>query len=483
MNVALRPVVLEDAQLIFDWQNIPNVRRFFRNPEMPQWREHVEWLSKGLKDQSKYLFVITCDSKPSGFLHLTRTDSAEFEISILVSPDWQGKGVASQSLHEIRRLFPFVTMHAVVHAKNLASQKLFSSCGFVKTDKHTYTHSPSVTGRSCVIRANSGIGVGLGHLRRCMELAKVLRENNWKVFFIEPPDSEALDLLCREGFETIITSDEAHAICQSAEGANLLLVDHYDINISVIAYCDCRTWKLAVFEDIGNRSLPVDIAINGSPSAKNIDFFSSGVKNAFAGTEYQIIRDDLRRLNRKINIENPKNILVTIGAGDPYCLLGGMIALFENYVCSVRHEVKFDIVVGPQVKEAYESGNEAITVHVSPDNMAELISNSDLAVSASGQTLMELLFAGVPTVALCLTENQLENIEALEYEKCVISAGRIDVGDWQSRLIDLLDLLINDVVLRRRLSKSARSMIDGKGAERIAAKIQELVGIERKIVG
>ena len=481
MNVALRPVVLEDAQQIFEWQINPNVRFFFRNPRPPEWHEHLEWLSNSLQDNSKYLFLITCDSQSSGFLHLTRIKNITFEISIIVSPDWQGKGVAKEALFIVRKLFPFLTMQAQICTGNTSSQELFLSCGFTKTGEDSYLSLPVKADLSCIIRANSGIDVGLGHLRRCLELAKVLRDNHWSVFFMELPDSGAIQLIERLGFNTIIISDEPETICRSAEGVGLLLIDHYDLDVQALASFTSRNWKLAVFEDLGNRLLPVDIVINGSPSAKDMNFAELGVKTALTGVEYQIIRDDLRHLKSEVNIKSPKNILVTIGAGDPSHLLGTLITLCEKYIYSYRSNIRFNIVVGSQVQEFYESECEAITIYHSPENMAELISTSDIAVSASGQTLMELLYVGVPTVALCLAENQIKNIQALESEKCIISAGRTDGDEWEKKLISSLDSLLDDVKLRQNLSENAHHLIDGKGAERVTYKLIENVENDKPI--
>jgi UDP-2,4-diacetamido-2,4,6-trideoxy-beta-L-altropyranose hydrolase len=481
MNVALRPVIFEDAQQIYEWQNIPNIRFFFRNPSPPKWEEHIQWLSNSLQDQSKYLFLITCDSQPGGLLHLTRIENITYEISIIVAPEWQGKGVAKEALFNVRKLFPFLVIQAEINSGNTVSQNLFLSCGYIKKGTDTYLNSPVEKSLSCVIRANSGVGVGLGHLRRCLELSKVLRDNHWSVFFVEPPESNAIQLIEHTGFSTIIVNDESESICRSAVGARLLLIDHYELDIQTFASFSERTWKLAVFDDLGNRLIPVDVVINGSPSAQNMNFSRLGAEVVLAGPEYQVIRDDLIHLKPEVDIESPKSILVTIGAGDPHHLLETLILLFEKNFCHFGMDIRFNIIVGPQVKESYVTNNEAISIHYSPDNMAELISTSDIAVSASGQTLMELLFVGVPTVALCLADNQIENIQALESEKCIISAGRVDKNNWEETLVSSLVSLLEDVSLRQKLSINARRMIDGKGAERIVSKFLEKVGDDKAI--
>ena len=476
MIVDLRPVALEDARQIFKWQIHPGIRQFFRNTNPPEWQDHLDWIKKNLANQNKYLFLITADSFACGFLHLTRIGLAEFEVSILVSAEWQGKSIAKNGLLILRKKFPLSIFRAEVKKENIASKKLFLSAGFEQIADNQYVAFPNKERGSCVIRANSGKGVGLGHLRRCLELALKLQQKDCYVLFIDPQDHDIHRIVTSFGFDVINSPDQEHAICQTAEGADILLIDHYELNITAIAQCPYRTWKLAVFEDMGKRELPVDMAINGSPSAYNMDLSKLGAKETLVGPDFQIIRSDLRNLSFSRELDRrPTECLVTIGASDGNGFLNNLAIFVEQEICPRWKNLHINLVVGPEVSRVPVIRVREITVHHAPENMAELIAASDIALSASGQTLTELLYSAVPTIAICLAENQLENIRAFEKENCIISVGSVKSKDWKEEVLQAFSRLMLDTALRKELSNNATRLIDGRGAERIASVLMGYV--------
>jgi RimJ/RimL family protein N-acetyltransferase len=68
------------------------------------------------------------------------SDPLIFEVSILLDPIHQKKGVAKQTLLALRRLVPFGVFIAFIQAENTASRHLFLSVGYrpTKTDDYYY---------------------------------------------------------------------------------------------------------------------------------------------------------------------------------------------------------------------------------------------------------------------------------------------------------------------------------------------------------
>ena len=176
----------------------------------------------------------------------------------------------------------------------------------------TNKSSPGRATCSCFIRANSGAGIGLGHVRRCLGLALELEKLGCCVQFLEPRGSASSDVIKQAGLDVVQCADSELSICQSATEADILLIDHYDLNITRIARCSPRPWKLAVFEDMGTRKIPVDLAINGSPSAYTMNLSGLGARRVLAGPDYQIIRSDLRSLaSTRCKKTTPTECLIT----------------------------------------------------------------------------------------------------------------------------------------------------------------------------
>ena len=98
------------------------------------------------------------------------------------------------------------------------------------------------------------------------------------------------------------------------------------------------------------------------------------------------------------------------------------------------------------------------------------MSNIDLAISASGQTLYELACVGIPTIAIGIIENQVNNIK--NWQKI----GFIEYAGWwnNERLLDnILEKIdyLNDKNVRKDKNLIGTRAIDGKGSLRIAKNI------------
>ena len=99
--------------------------------------------------------------------------------------------------------------------------------------------------------------------------------------------------------------------------------------------------------------------------------------------------------------------------------------------------------------------------------MASLMLGSDVAISAAGQTLNELACLGVPTVAVCIDEDQRPNYEAYLRAGCLTREISWDDRRLERRIADALKDMEGGAV-RRHVSRMGQSIIDGKGVERLS---------------
>lgn len=134
--ITLRLAKPHDEKLILTWQQHPTTRRFSRNPKVPTGAEHQRWFKARLADPDCLLTLIVVDDTPAGVLRLdplpkqTTGSAPVFEISILVSPDYRGLGVASEALWFARRWRQNAIIVAEVLPGNEASAALFAAAGY-----------------------------------------------------------------------------------------------------------------------------------------------------------------------------------------------------------------------------------------------------------------------------------------------------------------------------------------------------------------
>ncbi len=130
--LSLRRAAPSDCDLLLGWQRHPDVRRFARNPAVPDADEHASWFADRLGRGGCYLNVVTVDEEPAGMLRLDRLDAERrgYEVSILTAPGYRGRGVARAALGQARHLARGETLWAWVAEENAASHALFRSAGF-----------------------------------------------------------------------------------------------------------------------------------------------------------------------------------------------------------------------------------------------------------------------------------------------------------------------------------------------------------------
>lgn len=96
----------------------------------------------------------------------------------------------------------------------------------------------------------------------------------------------------------------------------------------------------------------------------------------------------------------------------------------------------------------------------------EIMLESDIAISAGGQTLCELARVGVPTIGICVTDNQLGIIKEWGKTGFLEYAGLYNKNNIIVKIDKLLKNLEN-IKIRKDKSKIGRKFVDGTGAKRI----------------
>jgi spore coat polysaccharide biosynthesis predicted glycosyltransferase SpsG len=109
------------------------------------------------------------------------------------------------------------------------------------------------------------------------------------------------------------------------------------------------------------------------------------------------------------------------------------------------------------------------------------LADCDAAIVAGGVTLLEACAAGVPTVALAVVPAQRPAIRALSGSGAVVdAAGLASTHPGRVRATRAVARLLADRALAGRLSRRARAMVDGRGAQRVARAIRALVAGGRR---
>lgn len=134
LHIHLRPVTPSDAKYIFDLQQLPETRKFARQPKPPQWEEHLIWFKNKLSNPSCIFSVVQANKVDAGIARLDFDTQGkpwpQYEVSIFLDPKFYGQGIASAALKELSLMVPFANIKAFVMEENLASKKTFERAGY-----------------------------------------------------------------------------------------------------------------------------------------------------------------------------------------------------------------------------------------------------------------------------------------------------------------------------------------------------------------
>ena len=349
-----------------------------------------------------------------------------------------------------------------------------------------------------VIRADANSKIGMGHVMRCLSVADALVKRGEEVLFVTADDTP-VPLLTKKGVPyRVLHTDYADMeaelpelwevlseLPQGAESPDAalaqkntsILVDSYYVTEKYLAALKKRITTIYM-DDIYAFSYPVDMLINYNIYGEEMGYEKDA---AFAdtklllGTEYVPLREEFSAAEQQRTAADG-GILITTGGSDSFNLAGQLLTEAMKY--DALKEKEYHVVSGslnPHIGElqalAEKHGN--IHIHCNVTNMAELMAESEVALSAGGSTLYELCAMGVPVIAFSFAENQERLVQTFVKRGIAQYGGnyRTDGNKMIQNTIAGLETLLEDENLRTEYRKKARTLVDGKGADWIAEAI------------
>ena len=91
-RMRLRPVTIEDTDLLLVWRNDLQTRMASHITEEIKRDIHVSWLTRSLDNPSRRLFIAEEDGVPVGTVRADYSDGV-YELSWIVAPHARGRGV------------------------------------------------------------------------------------------------------------------------------------------------------------------------------------------------------------------------------------------------------------------------------------------------------------------------------------------------------------------------------------------------------
>ncbi len=142
--IILRPAKKSDIKQVYDWQILPETRRYALIKDIPTWKEHQDWMISKLTLKSNFFYIIESfvTRESIGVVRLDKKNDELYIISIFICPHYFGQGYAKKALRYIDLIHPNITIRATVLKENTASQRLFMGENYTKIAFDTFIRSP-----------------------------------------------------------------------------------------------------------------------------------------------------------------------------------------------------------------------------------------------------------------------------------------------------------------------------------------------------
>jgi spore coat polysaccharide biosynthesis predicted glycosyltransferase SpsG len=332
-----------------------------------------------------------------------------------------------------------------------------------------------------VIFTEGGNKIGFGHLTRCLSLHQAFESNSITSKLIIYGDSAVRGLLGKTKFRLLEWMRRETEFLSIVRGANIVVFDSYLTGVEFYRRIASKL-KLAVYIDDNNRIKYANgVVVNGSIDAERIKY---PVGNSYLlGVKYQPVRNVFWSVHRKRINKELRSVLVTFGGDDArHMSLKVLNFLNKEYPAFTKN-----VMIGKGfdgVDELRKIKDPRCKLYYFPDSatMKNVMLDSDIAISAGGQTLYELARMGIPTIGVCVADNQLRNLQGWHRHKVVDFIGMYNDKKLFNKLkVSLEGLKSPDV--RRIKSGRGQKLIDGRGAKRIVTCLSKLYNAKEIIGG
>jgi spore coat polysaccharide biosynthesis predicted glycosyltransferase SpsG/CMP-N-acetylneuraminic acid synthetase len=326
-------------------------------------------------------------------------------------------------------------------------------------------------GPEIVFRVDGGNEIGMGHIYRCITLAReLLNMLEGRVTFVTDNKYEGgVEKLKSTEFDVVtVESGDGFEYINNIE-PDIIFIDVLDTASKYVRQLRDTSAAVINLEDLGEGAEHADYVINALYEDGN------DRHNELFGAEFVVVEQEFKDHWSNINYE-VENVLLTFGGSDPSNISTRVITELGSADLSYRYK----LVLGPDflhdeaLSEVPDDILSQVDIVRNSNDMPGLMKWADVAICSGGRTAYELAATGTPTLVVAHNEREAQRMQDLDAFGAVVFLGKAE------KLEDIMvaeELSSLDAEYSRRvtMSENAKKFVDGSGVQRIMDLVYEMI--------
>jgi UDP-2,4-diacetamido-2,4,6-trideoxy-beta-L-altropyranose hydrolase len=326
-----------------------------------------------------------------------------------------------------------------------------------------------------IIRADGGPTIGMGHLMRCIALGQEWRRTDGRVTFVTAARNDrGVERLKHNGFDVVQVPaphpDDADLKCMKTVIASrapaAVVIDGYNFDTTYQATLRDTGTPVVVIDD--NAQLPyycADVIVNPNVYADSLTYRCDPSARLLLGPRFALLRGEFTAepcAQRSVPAYASR-VLVTMGGSDPENWTGRILQI----VRAIEHPLEVVVVLGENNPnridiEKHAALDRRVRIESNPGTMRSLMAETDLAISAAGQTCLELAYMNVPMCLCVIADNQQRAANYFAQHGIAVVLNGSDLLNPPAASVVIADL-IADRDRRVEMVQRAAEHVDGHG--------------------